>query len=71
MKLRQFFQTRALRHAQIASTAAFRHQPIYCFDYEISIEEAKRRFGYVAPEGSIGCHIGHTVYQPMEVDVHV
>ena len=46
-----------------------RSMPILCLDYEISVEEAKRRFGYRAPEGSIGMTVGHTVYRPMEVEL--
>jgi hypothetical protein len=67
MKLRSRVLSRSKRYWQIARWSAFRRQPIICWEQEISIEEAKRRFGHIAPEGAIGVRIGYSVHQPMEV----
>ena len=44
-------------------------QPWIEFFEEITVEEAKRWYGYQAPENSIGVKIGYEVYAPMEVEV--
>lgn len=46
-----------------------RNQPWIVFTREMSIEDAKRIFGFQPPEDAIGCKIGYTVYGPMEVTV--
>lgn len=49
----------------------FVQQPIYCFDREISIEEAKRMFNFDAHPDAIGVRVGHTVYAPMRIDPQI
>lgn len=68
-KLRKFVQSRDRRHAYIAKWGDFSRQPWISFTEEISIEEAKRRFGHVAPENAIACKIGYSVVPPLEVEV--
>jgi hypothetical protein len=71
MKLRQRILSRRKRYAYIARWSDFRRQPFICFEQEMTIEEAKRRFGYTAPEGAVGVKIGYSVHRPLEVDVCV
>lgn len=45
------------------------NMPIYCLEREISIEDAKRIFGFTAHPAATSVAIGYTVYQPMEASV--
>ena len=46
-----------------------RSQPIISWVEELSVEEALRRFNYMAPDGSVGVKVGFTVHSPLEVEV--
>ena len=65
--VRQRVLSRSKRYAYIARWSSFRRQPFICFSEEITIEEAKRRWGYLAPSGAIGVKVGYSVHQPMEI----
>jgi hypothetical protein len=46
-----------------------RRQPLIAFVEEISVGEAQRRFGHLAPANAVGVKIGYTVYAPLEAEV--
>ena len=46
-----------------------RNMPIYCFEWEISIDDAKRIFGFTAHPAATAVAIGYTVYSPIEIEV--
>lgn len=68
--MRQTFRARILsrskRYAYIARWASFLRQSYICLEQEMTIEEVKRRF-----PRAVGVKIGYSVYQPMEVNIHV
>lgn len=69
MKMLRFVRSRSKRYAYIAKWGSFRRQPWISFTEEISVEEAKRRFGFVAHPNAIGVNVGYSTYAPMEVTV--
>lgn len=69
MKLRKFVLSRDKRHAYCARWGSFRRQPWIMIEQEISIEEAKRRFGFLAHPDAIGVRIGYSTFAPIEVVV--
>jgi hypothetical protein len=47
----------------------FRNQPFIIIEREISIEDAKRMYGFDAHPGAVSVQVGYTVHAPIEVEV--
>lgn len=67
MNLRKFVLSRDKRHAYCAQWGSFHRQPWIMLEQEMSIEEAKRRFGFLGVDYGSGASF--TVHQPTEVTV--
>lgn len=46
-----------------------RHQSVFAFEREISIEDAKRLYGFVAHPDAVGVTVGYSVHAPLEIEV--
>lgn len=71
MKLRKFVLSRDKRHAYCAQWGSFRRQPWIMIEQEMSIEEAKRRFGFLAHPDAIGVRVILSHVAPLEVCVTI
>jgi len=46
-----------------------RRQPFILFEQEITVEEARRLYGFLAHPEAFGVKVGYTVHSPLEVEV--